>query len=339
MKLIMSDNLRKMMEREQGFVIEKNGLINSNINIDMLSSSDELIEELMKRNSISNNEIRDKEAILNYLNLRNSGFNSAHYYFEGNNSNMDTAKASKYGDEAGVMISGVERRYSPEELSMRGKFDYRITMRGSNKMTTEEALAFTDTLVREARLRHLNVRMKDPWTHDAVILYVYQDELLEVVKLLEELRNSHKYGDLVESATNHFGKIIPYSATVNDEAYYGISMAHSELRYNDSPRRLMGSYGGGFGDTFGSYIENVCLNKTYDELISKYHGDKNKITVNEMYQGLIIKHKNYMLGNSESDIPLWMNRRNYMDAKKNIRENTVKLYGSLVNNINHGKGR
>lgn len=108
---------------------------------------------------------------------------------------------------------------------------------------------------------------------------------------------------------------MPFSAALSDDSYYGIAMAHSEQSFGSKPSKIVGSYGGGYVNTFGSYIEEEGLEVVYNNLLQKYNGDANKITVDEMYDGLIKQHKKYMLGDSESpiDIPLWMNRRNYTD--------------------------
>ena len=316
MGLIMSNNLKRAIAGNEKLVLDKKGLDNSYINLDEFRNSDELIAKLMITNSLVANEKRDKMMIQKYLELKSHGIKSMHYYFPQPNANMDIKKAVQYGDESGIMISGHEKQYTPQELSSRGKFDYRITMRGSSEMVTEEARAFTNAVVKEANRRNLNIRMKDPWTHDAVILYIDKEELLETVKMLEDLKDIDKYGELVSGATKHFGPTIAFGAVVNDDNYYGISMAHSELRYGREPSKLMGSYGGGFVSTFGRYIEDECLDKVYNELLVKYNGDISKITVDEMYPMVVKKHREYMLGDKANDnIPFWMNRRNYLDAK------------------------
>ena len=316
MILIMSANLREMLARRENFALDKSGIDGTKINIDEIKDSDELISKLLVTNSLANNEARDKAAIARYLRLRSMGINGMHHYLPPLNPNMNVNKAVKYGDEGGIIISGREKKYLSEELRTRGKFDYRITMRGSSEMVTGEALAFTDTLVAEANKRNLTIRMKDPWTHDAVILYVDKEDLLGTVKMLEDLKNTNKYGKLVSDATKHFGDSIAFGAVIGDNNYYGISMAHSELEYGRGPSKLMGYYGGGFGNTFGSYMESECVDKTYDYLLNKYNGDVSKITIDEMYDGIVRRHHKYMMGSYDTDLPLWMNRRNYQEAKK-----------------------
>ena len=317
MVLIMSENLRRALAREKG-------IDDSPINLDEIKDSDELIAKLMNKNSLSANEKRDKMMIQRYLEFRSLGINSMHYHCPQLNANMDIRKAIQYSDEAGVMVSGHERQYASEELASRGKFDYRITMRGSSEMVTDEAIAFANTLVSEANKRNLNIYMKDPWTHDAVILYVDKEELLNTVRLLEDLKDASKYGDKVSMATKHFGPTITFGAVISDNSYYGISMAHSELRYGRGPSKLVGSYGGGFGSTFGSYMEDECLDKAYNQLLKKYNGDVDKITASEMYPLVVKLHREYMLGSDATDdIPLWMNRRNYFDAKNIIKNKDI----------------
>ena len=338
MELKMSSNIKRMLDGKENFVLDKSGIDNNVINLAELRDSDELIAKLMATNSLTANERRDKMAIQRYLELKKQGIKSMHYYFPQPNAKMNIFEAIQYGDESGMMISGHEKAYTPLELQSRGKFDYRITMRGSSEIITEEAKAFTNAVVSEANKRNLNIRMKDPWTHDAVILYIDKEELLETVKMLEDLKDATRYGELVSRATQHFGPTIAFGAVVNSDNYYGISMAHSELQYGREPSKLMGSYGGGFGNTFGRYMEDECLDKAYDELSSKYNGDISRITVDEMYPMIIKKHREYMLGDkANDDIPLWMNRRNYLDAKKIVLNKEPRLTGTLLRQIEEKK--
>jgi hypothetical protein len=323
MCLILSKNLQRLLERES-ISLEKSGIDTGDINLSLVSDSDELISKLVNSNSLYANESRDKESIARYIELRKMGFRSMHYYFEGAGSNMDVSKASRY--DGGAVISG-EEHFTQEELKNRGKYDYRITMRGSSKTSTEEALAYVDSLIREANNRNLNLRMKDQWAHDAVILYVNQEELLATVKMLEDLKTDTSYGTLVQDAIKHFGPVMPFSATISKDSYYGIGMAHSEGQYGKTESKLRGFYGGNYGNTFGGYVEDICLEPTYDSLLAKYNGDASKITVDEMYNGAVNRHKMYMLGNTNENIPLWMNRRNYTDYKNMKRKSNEEMNG------------
>ncbi len=323
MGLIFSKNLQGLLEREN-VSLSKSGIDTTNIDLSSIRSSDELISRLVSTNSLFANEERDKKSIERYLELRNMDILSMLYYFEGPGDNMDLAKASRY--DGGAVISG-EEHFTQEQLLSRGKYDYRITMRGSNKISTEEALAYVDALIREANNRKLNIRMKDQWTHDAVILYVNQEELLSTVRMLEDLRNDTSYGTLVQDAIKHFGPIMPFGATISKDSYYSIGMAHSEGEFGKVSSQLRGSYGGNFGNTFGGYIEDTCLAPTYDSLLAKYNGDASKITVDEMYNGAVNRHKMYMLGNTNENIPLWMNRRNYTDYKNMKRKSNEEMNG------------
>lgn len=323
MGLIISDNLRRAMKREK-FKLERE-VPNRNIDLNSIKNSHELLEKLLKTNSLAMNEARDKEAIKIFLLHMELNLGSPHYYFPNKNKNMDYSKACKYGDESGMQISGSKSAGRSSNMDNRGNWDYRITMRGSHFTTPEEALAFTDTLVQEANKRGLNIRMKDPWTHDAVILYINKDELLDVVRMLEDLKDESKFGSLVSQAIKHFGPTMAYSARVSDDSYYGISMAHSEGEYGEEGSRLKGSYGGNPRDTFGSYIEKMCLMPAYHELYNKYFGDISKISADEMYERVIRNHKKYMLGFpfAEEDLPLWMNRRNYQEFMEEKKKTNV----------------
>lgn len=299
-----------------------------NIDINNVHNTDELLNELFECNSLIMNEIRDKKSIADYLEKKKKG--NKDYMrcpFKNVNVDLDFLYKNTFNDNgSGIQISGKERKLSPSEQRVRGCFDYRITMRNSNDITTEEAISFINTLVSETNRRGLSLRAKNYWEADAFILYCDKEYLYETVKLLEDLSDSNIYGETVSNATKHFGALQPFSASLRNDSYYGISMAHSELAYGDETK-IKGSYGA-FGDTFNGYIEKA-LDNVYAKLCGKYNGNADMIDVDEFYNELVKYHKKYMLGGVNKDIPLWMNRRNYVEYMLNSNKNQTNGFDNV----------
>ena len=327
MSLKMFRNLIEALERHEKlkFGLDRDfSSFSTMIDMSKIYDSESLLRELYKRNTDEMNESRNKKIIFEYLSAKKNGEVTLLYKEPEQNElfDLDYVYEHSYGGSGGAQISGTFKKRSDEEMANRGYFDYRITLRNSSDITTDEAVSFVDTLVSEANKRNLNLRMKDLWEADAVILYCDVEDLYGTVRLLEDLTNEKIYGSLVSNATKHFGEIQAFSASLRDDSYYGIAMAHSEGSFDNQVGRLTGYYGGNPGNTFGGYMEDG-LNSIYDSLMNKYNGDSSKITVDEMYDKFIKYHRKYMLGDTLSDIPLWMNRRNYNDfcSKVNINNN------------------
>lgn len=332
MTLKLSKNLIQALKKNEdiSFSLDKNNSILENIDLSKIKDSETLLRELYKRNTNQMNATRNKLIISEYLASRKNGEKSFLYKETKQNNNFDLDYVSRYshGGSGGKIISGTFKKRTNKEMANRGYFDYRITIRNSPNITTEEAINFVDTLVREANKRNLNLRMKDLWEADAIILYCDVEDLYNTVKMLEDLTNEKEYGSLVSNATSHFGPVQAFSATISNNSYYGIAMAHSEGSFSNQNGRLVGYYGENPGNTFGGYIEDNILNVSYDILLKKYNGNSDKISVDEMYNEMIKQHKEYMLGDKLSleDIPLWMNRRNYNDyCLKNKQSNNKML--------------
>ena len=329
-----SSNYFKSAGDLKAFMIEKRNIIleevskKKSININNVHNTDELLNKLVECNSLIMNESRDKKSIADYLEKKKKG--NKDYMrcpFQNDNVDLDFLYKNTFNDNgSGIQISGKEKRLSPSEQMVRGCFDYRITMRNSNDITTEEAINFINTLVSEARKRGLSLRAKNYWEADAFILYCDKEYLYGTVKLLEDLSDGNKYGETVSNATKHFGALQPFSAALRNDSYYGISMAHSELAYGDETR-IKGFYGA-FGDTFNGYIEKALKN-VYVGLRGKYNGNADMIDVDEFYNELVKYHKKYMLGDVDKDIPLWMNRRNYIEYMLNSNKNQTNGFDNV----------
>lgn len=320
-----------MNSRLKGDLIEKNNIQKSyeffrtpNYNDLGNSRSEEslyLLRRLCENSQAPNEILKDKQSIAQFLDFKKNG--GTNFMYNGySNPNFDTefVLENTFNDNiSGVQISGEANNYSKSDLSNRGEFDYRITFRNSDKITKEEAVAFINTLVKEANEREISLRAKNIWESDAFILYCDTDYLADTVKLLNDLATDKKYGELVNSATRHFGPKQPFSIAPNDNSYYGISMAHCELAANQT--RGYDFNGGGSVDTFNGYMERA-LNNVYGNLYNKYGGNISSISVDEMYQGLINYHHKYMFGDNkvENNCPLWLNRRNYQELNSNQKK-------------------
>lgn len=323
--------------RENNYFTPASDIVDKDINND-IDSIELLINLCQQTNSFYGKQaaIEDIKKFLEFKKYSNSSFM---YSYQLNFKDRSNVIRNTFNDEgSGIQISGTEKEYTKEELSKRGKFDFRITLRNSNEITDEEAIAFIKTLVSEANDRKLNLRAKNYWEQDAFILYCDMNDLGGTVKLLNDLANNKKYGELVNSATKHFGEKQPFSVAPNANSYYGIAMAHCELPYNQKPMFLSTTYGQAV-DTFNGYID-TALNTVYSQLSNKYNNDKTKINAEEMWRELNNYHKKYMVGNeaSNSNIPLWMNGRNYKELKENIAEKTNN--NTINNSVNlEGRGR
>lgn len=90
-------------------------------------------------------------------------------------------------------------------------------------------------------------------------------------------------------------------------------MAHPEPRAGFESG-LSNFYGAiGEGATFNGYMSKI-VDDAYDNLIKT----NKKVNPEDLYDEIVKQHNLYMLGVEQSDLPLWMNRRNYMEYKNNI---------------------
>lgn len=287
----------------------------------------ELIQLLYDKSMEEDRVIRDMNAVKNYLQYRQYSNNGFMYAYDDawlNNTVLNGPKVLEQtpNGDGGAMISGEEKPLSSEERKYRSIFDYRITIRNSDKITTDEAIAFVNSLIKESKERKLTLRAKNYWETDAFILYCDQDNLYGTVEMLNDLAHNQKYGELVNRATKHFGDIQPFAGYL-EGAYYGIAFAHPEGEYG-KVSITTGSFGNaGMGGTFNGYMDFV-LDSVYSALLEKYGGDTNKISVDEMYDGIRKYHSVYMFGNVDMDCPLFMNRRNYNELLENNKQVHLK---------------
>ena len=279
-------------------------------NINFINNSDELLKLLCENNSILNNMMRDKESIKRYLDGKKNNKYKEFMYQESNGRNnvdpnmiQNTVDPTKSSDAFIISNTGIE----PEKAS---DINYRITLRNSNNLRNEDVLAFIKTFQNEALKRNIYIRCKVRFEEsDGIIFYVDKNNLLEIVKLLEDLKDERKYGEKVLNAIENFGNPQPFSATIGEDGYYSIAM-HGAEPYDT---RITSTLGGGLIHTFNQYMD-ICLNYVYDKLMKKYRNDISKITVDEFYKELIAYHKTRM--RTEEEIPLWMNNRIYKEINQ-----------------------
>ncbi len=279
-------------------------------NIDFIMDSDELLRLICDKNSISNSMERDKKSIQRYLDGKKVNQYKEFMYQESvgrNNVNpnaIQEAVDSKGSSDAfTISNTGIE----PEKAS---DINYRITLRNSNNLRNDDVLAFIKIFQNEAVKRNIYIRCKVRFEEsDGIIFYVDKNNLLEIVKLLEDLKDERKYGEKVLNAIENFGNPQPFSATIGEDGYYSIAM-HGAEPYDT---RITSTLGGGLIHTFNQYMD-ICLNYVYDKLMKKYRNDISKITVDEFYKELIEYHKTRM--RTEEEIPLWMNNRIYKEINQ-----------------------
>ena len=295
-----------------------------NIDLSQIHSSEELIDVLTQTNSLEANEQRDKENLAYFIEFANKNpSNIDVMYFDDRVSRCNQSEIivnSTFNDNgSGITISGINhKKILPDGwYNYRAAFDYRITMRNSSNMNPHDAISYINTLVEEANKRGLNLRAKNYWEQDAFILYLQKGDLLETVKMLEDLKDSSKYGTEVSRATQSFGAPAPFGATISDTPYYTVTMSHYEDKHNN----ILSSTYGKAGDTFNGYIGSVFKN-TYDKMLEKYNGDTSKITVDEFYDFMYEEHKKIMNIQRDENIPFWMNERNYREYLESKTESS-----------------
>ena len=306
--------------------------IPNTVDLSQVHTSEELVDALFETNTLEANETRDKEFIAWKLQAIKDGTTMPDSYDERSGIMGGNPLSETYFDSSDERINAGKTHYlSTEEKGYRANFDYRVTIKNSSKLNYEDATAFTKTLFEELEKRGVGFAYKNHWESDAIILYVDENQLLDTVKVLEDLKDGTKYGQSVVNAINNFGLPISFGATISSNPYYGISMAHGEGRYG-VVSKIKTSWGNvGEGGTFNIYTQSVLFKNAYDNLLSKYNGNVDAITVDEMYDEILKLHREYMFGKgSTENIPLWMNRRNYIDYKKHKEAIAYKSSESVL---------
>ena len=306
--------------------------IPNTVDLSQVHTSEELVDALFETNTLEANETRDKEFIAWKLQAIKDGTTMPDSYDERSGIMGGQPLSETYFDSSNERINAGKTHYlSAEEKGYRANFDYRVTIKNSSKLNYEDATAFTKTLFEELEKRGVGFAYKNHWESDAIILYVDENQLLDTVKVLEDLKDGTKYGQSVVNAINNFGLPISFGATISSNPYYGISMAHGEGRYG-VVSKIKTSWGNvGEGATFNVYTQSVLFKNAYDNLLSKYNGNVDAITVDEMYDEILKLHREYMFGKgSTENIPLWMNRRNYIDYKKHKEAIAYKSSESVL---------
>jgi hypothetical protein len=272
----------------------------------------ELLEILYDENSLYNNMGKDLKSIQEFIEgKKNNKYREFMYEESTAKNNVNANLIQSYVDPTrssdAFIISDTGNM--PEEVS---DVSYRVTLRNSDGLKNEDVLSFIQAFKNEAQKRETYIRCKVRFNEsDGIIFYTDKENLLETVKLLEDLKDEKTYGPNVTNAIKNFGKPQPFSATLGDDSYYSIAM-----RGVESNSRLKSTLGGGLLRTFNEYMDD-SLEFAYDKLLSKYGNDPSKINAGELYKEMITYHANRM-GVGEA-IPLWMNNRMYDDLNSKNR--------------------
>lgn len=270
----------------------------------------EFLQMLYEKNSIEKNMEKDKKSIQEFIDAKRSNKYKNFMYEESkakNNVNplevqyaVDSTKSSD-----AFIISNTGN--PPEKDSY---VNYRITLRNSDSLRQEDVLEFIKTFKKEAEKRNTYIRCKVLFEQsDGIIFYADKNNLLETVRILEDLKDEEEYGSKVTNAIKSFGNPQPFAATVDDSSYYSIAMHGVE-----SNTTLKSTLGGGLVKTFNSYMDS-SLETIYNDLLPKCGNDASKINVDEFYRSLVARHQERM--NTGEIIPLWMNNRMYDDLDSN----------------------
>lgn len=290
-------------------VISNNEPLKNNIN--GISDPDEFLKYLLEENNIYNNMESDIRSIREFLASKknNERMNFMYEQSQGRN-DVNPEKVQAFVDPTrssdAFIISNTGNR--PQDVS---DVNYRITLRNSDNIKQEDVESFIQTFQQEALKRGTYIRCKIRFEQsDGVIFYVDKNNLLETVKILEDLKDDKVYGTGVLNAIKSFGSPQPFSATIGNSPYYAIAMHGVE-----PTSRLKSSLGGGLLRTFNEYMDD-CLELTYNKLLMKYGNDASKISASEFYKEMVAYHTNRM-GVGEV-IPLWMNNRIYDDLNNKL---------------------
>lgn len=271
---------------------------------------DELLEIIYDKNGIYNNRERDLKSIQEFIEAKkdNQYIHFMHLQSLGEKNNVKPYLVQYSVDPTrssdAFMIS--ETGSKPEnDYSVK----YRITIRNSDRLRNEDVLAFIQAFQKEAKNRGTYIRCKVLFNDsDGIIFYTDIDNLSKTIKILEDLKDESKYGSKVTNAIKNFGGPQPFSATLSNDSYYSIAMHGAEPKST----KIKTSLGGGLFRTYNEYIDDI-LDEAYNHLYTKYNGDKNRITPEELYNEMIAFHTSRM--GTEEAIPLWMNNRIYEDLK------------------------
>ncbi len=302
------NKFKNLLKRPTGFDQEPK---NKELNETIFDDPNTFLEYLYSRNNTYSNYERDINNIQRYLEYRLNENDADFMYNETKIHDNVNSKAIQFAvDEtksSDAFNISDSKNMRPESFS---KINYRITLRNSPYLKTNELIEFIKAFKKEANNRDLFVNCKVLFeASDGIIFYVDKNSLPGAVKLLEDLKNESVYGTQVSNATKSFGDIQPFSATLSDDSYYSIAMHGVEP---DNPR-ILSTRGGGLINTYNGHMDN-CLKYVYDKLLAKHNQEPSKIKPNEMYESLIEYHQRKM--KVDEKIPLWMNNRIYTEIKE-----------------------
>ena len=271
----------------------------------------EFLDYLYHNNGVNSNYARDIRSIQRYLEYKknNSGtnflFEESIGYNDINPVAIQNAVDTTNSSDMFTISDSIEMK--PESART---VNYRISLRNSDSIKTDEMIEFITTFKREANRRKLYIGCKVLFdSSDAIVFYVDKNNLPGTIKLLEDLKDGRTYGEKVSKAINSFGHVQPFSATLYDESYYSIAMHGAE----PVDPRIISTRGGGLINTFNEYID-YALEDIYRKLLTKYNNDASRILPEEIYNCLLKYHQARM--KTDEPIPLWMNNRIYKELNE-----------------------
>lgn len=195
------------------------------------------------------------------------------------------------------------------------QYDYRITLSNSNNICFSDIQYLMNAFNLKAKEKGIAYGLKfEPDATDLLILYFRENTLENAVNILEDLKNNdNTFAQIV----NKLGKQKPFTSSINDNSFYGVSMGTSRIVNNNFKGFLA------IGKTFTEYIADL-IDKAYINLLNKY-GSLEKITPIEMYEMMVLIHKNNYGFSLNEDVPLWMNKDNYEKYCKKRLKNPYNL--------------
>lgn len=195
------------------------------------------------------------------------------------------------------------------------EYEYRITFSNSSELSFSEIKSFFEKFNSKAKDSDLSYGLKiEPDVTDLIILYLKNNDIEKAIDILERLKtNDKEFKEIMDK----FGNKKPFAASVNDSKY-GVSMGASRIENE----RIKGFFA--VGNTFTGYMANL-IDKSYEELLYKYNGNPYNITSVELYEKVLLLHKKNYGFSEYDDIPLWMNKDNYLsyNNEKNNSYNRV----------------
>jgi len=238
-----------------------------------------------------------KTDLRNGVALRDISFDS---YLYVQKPGFDYEIPDEYYSRWGMETEHVRRRCNAGETN----YDYRITLSTGSELTPTDTLTFLNELDNQLEINQLPLDFKYyGGPHDALILYIRKEDLPDYFQVLEEMKTNREVSHIIPK----FGDQKTFCGGPNSSSYYGFSLG-SESSLN--PRIRGNNY------TMTNYSGQL-MQSAFGNLMTKYNGNFELITSNEMFIEMQRLHQIHQFGNPTSiEIPFWMNSGMYSDMNK-----------------------